>query len=140
VETAVGLTDAQFRSYNPWLDAGCDMQVGQVMCAGPPVGTTTTTTTTSSTTTTKSSSTTSTTSTPTGAPSNLATGSFANCTTYHTVVSGDTCNSMEVAAGISATDLLRWNPEVNVVTCTNIQLGAAYCVGGGGTLARFLVS
>jgi LysM repeat protein len=72
----------------------------------------------------------------TGPPSNLASGSFTNCTSYHTVASGDTCNSMEVAASISATDLLRWNPEVNVVTCTNIQLGAAYCIGGGGEYPR----
>jgi hypothetical protein len=50
--------------------------------------TTTTTTTTSLTTSTKSSSTTTTTSTHTGAPSDPATGSFANCTIYHNVVSG----------------------------------------------------
>jgi hypothetical protein len=74
----------------------------------------------------------STTPTPTGPPSNLASGSLSNCTAYHTVASGDTCNSMEAAANISATDLLRWNPEVDVTSCTNIQLGAAYCVGGGG--------
>jgi hypothetical protein len=73
--------------------------------------------------------------TPTGPPSNLAAGSFSNCTAYHTVTSGDTCNSMEVAANISATDFLRWNPEVNVTSCTNIQLGAAYCVGGGGAFS-----
>jgi LysM repeat protein len=125
IETTVGLTDAQLRSYNSWIDSACDLQVGQVLCVGPPSTSTTSTTTTKATTT-------SPTSTPTGPPSNLASGSFTNCTSYHTVVSGDTCNSMETSASISATDLLRWNPEVNVVTCTNIQLGAAYCVGGGG--------
>jgi hypothetical protein len=78
--------------------------------------------------------------TPTGPPGNLAAGSFSNCTVYHTVASGDTCNSMEVAANISATDLLRWNPEVNVTSCTNIQLGAAYCVGGGGEFSFSPVS
>jgi LysM repeat protein len=71
-------------------------------------------------------------STPTGPPSNLASGSLTNCTSYHTVVSGDSCTAIEAAAGISATDLLRWNPEVNVDTCYNIEAGLAYCVGGGG--------
>jgi LysM repeat protein len=67
-----------------------------------------------------------------GPPSNLASGSFTNCTSYHIVASGDTCNSIETAAKISASDFLQWNPEVNIPSCTNIQLGAAYCVGGGG--------
>ena len=46
------------------------------------------------------------------APSNIAPGSFTNCTSYQTVESGDTCSSLETANSISFSDLLRWNPEV----------------------------
>ena len=46
------------------------------------------------------------------APSNIAAGSFTNCTSYETVESGDTCSSLEAANNISFSDLLRWNPEV----------------------------
>ncbi|KZT63139.1 carbohydrate-binding module family 50 protein [Daedalea quercina L-15889] len=65
------------------------------------------------------------------APSNIATGSFTNCTSYATVESGGTCSSLEAAADISFSDLLRWNPELNTA-CTDLELGYAYCVGGGG--------
>jgi len=65
------------------------------------------------------------------APSNLATGSFSNCTTYHTVVSGDSCASMETMYNIAQTDLFRWNPEIST-SCSNIDANDAYCVGGGG--------
>ena len=47
------------------------------------------------------------------APSNIAAGSFTNCTAYQTVESGDTCSSLEAANSISFSDLLRWNPEVH---------------------------
>ncbi|KAH9916873.1 uncharacterized protein B0H18DRAFT_1123943 [Fomitopsis serialis] len=65
------------------------------------------------------------------APNNLAPGSFTNCTSYTTVVSGDTCSMLEAAANISFSDLLRWNPELNT-GCTNLAAQEAYCVGGGG--------
>ncbi|KAJ6549608.1 hypothetical protein DFH09DRAFT_1366804 [Mycena vulgaris] len=71
-------------------------------------------------------------STTSGPPANLATGSLANCTTYHTVVSGDTCASMDATFNITLADFLRWNPEVNTA-CTNILAQEAYCVGGGGS-------
>ena len=45
------------------------------------------------------------------APSNIAAGSFTNCTAYQTVESGDTCSSLEATNNISFSDLLRWNPE-----------------------------
>ncbi|KAH9916876.1 uncharacterized protein B0H18DRAFT_1036738 [Fomitopsis serialis] len=65
------------------------------------------------------------------APGNLAPGSFSNCTSYTTAVSGDTCSMLEAAANISFSDLLRWNPELNT-GCTNLAAQEAYCVGGGG--------
>ncbi|KAF7378494.1 hypothetical protein MSAN_00276800 [Mycena sanguinolenta] len=72
---------------------------------------------------------TSTTTAPTGAPTNVASGTWTNCTSYYTVVSGDNCNLIETRNSLSFTDFLKWNPEVNTA-CTNIGLGAAYCIAG----------
>ncbi|KAJ7636747.1 hypothetical protein FB45DRAFT_907241 [Roridomyces roridus] len=68
---------------------------------------------------------------PIGPPSNLATGSLANCTTYYTVASGDNCNVVEQKFDTALVDLLRWNTALTA-SCTTIGLGEAYCVVGGG--------
>jgi LysM repeat protein len=77
--------------------------------------------------------------TPSGPPSNLATGSFSNCTTYYTVVSGDNCNAIDTTFKIAAADFFRWNPEVDIA-CTKILVGEAYCVGGGGKACQKVYS
>ena len=64
-------------------------------------------------------------------PTKLATGSLSNCTSYYTVVSGDNCPEIETTFKIAAADFFRWNPEVSL-DCSNILVGEAYCVGGGG--------
>ncbi|KAF8518059.1 hypothetical protein JB92DRAFT_2828845 [Gautieria morchelliformis] len=65
-----------------------------------------------------------------GPPPNLANGMLANCTTYHTVVSGGNCPAIETTYSIAAADFFRWNPEVSM-NCVNILVGEAYCIGGG---------
>lgn len=108
IESKFTLTLAQFIAMNPEINSGCtNLALAEAYCVA------------------------SSNSTTTGPPSNLAVGSLANCTSYHTVVSGDTCTAMDTSAHIALADFLRWNPEINV-GCTNIQLAAAYCVGGGG--------
>ncbi|KAJ7502450.1 hypothetical protein B0H11DRAFT_1988665 [Mycena galericulata] len=108
IESKFSLTLAQFIAMNPEINSGCtNLALAEAYCVA-------------------SSNTTS-----SGPPSNLAAGSLANCTAYATVASGNTCTSMDASANIAFADFLRWNPEINV-GCTNIQLGAAYCVGGGG--------
>ncbi|KAH9919519.1 uncharacterized protein B0H18DRAFT_1195558 [Fomitopsis serialis] len=113
IEAEFGLTSDQFLELNPGAGADCTtLQLGVSYCVLSiylPSSTTT------------------------GPPSNLAAGSFTNCTSYATVVSGDTCSTLEVAANISFTDLLRWNPELDTA-CETIELNAAYCVGGGGLM------
>ena len=32
VESKNSITDAELRALNPWLDANCDMQIGQNLC------------------------------------------------------------------------------------------------------------
>ncbi|KAJ7140505.1 hypothetical protein C8R43DRAFT_588687 [Mycena crocata] len=108
IESKFSLTLAQFIAMNPEINSGCtNLALAEAYCVA------------------------SSNSTTTGPPSNIAAGSLRNCTTYHTVVSGDTCTAMDAGAHIAFSDFLRWNPEINV-DCTNIQLSAAYCVGGGG--------
>ncbi|KAI5116230.1 hypothetical protein M0805_001222 [Coniferiporia weirii] len=114
IETKFNLTNTEFLTYNPEISSSCsNIEAGLAYCVA------------SNATTSGGGGSSG------GAPSNLATGSFSNCTTYHTVVSGDNCPALETTYAIAAADLFRWNPEVNV-GCTNIDAGEAYCVGGGG--------
>ncbi|KAJ7154882.1 hypothetical protein C8R43DRAFT_1235156 [Mycena crocata] len=108
IETKFSISSTQFIAMNPEIDVKCTtLALDEAYCVQTSNSTTT------------------------GPPSNLAAGSLANCTSYHTVVSGDSCQSMEIAASISASDFFRWNPEVKT-DCTNIFAEDAYCVGGGG--------
>ncbi|KAF9465228.1 hypothetical protein BDZ94DRAFT_1281595 [Collybia nuda] len=91
IDTEFGLTLVQFIAMNPEISSTCNnLALGEAYCV-------------------KSSN--STTSVGPSAPSNLATGSLANCNTYHTVVSGDNCGAIETRYGIAAVDFFRWNPE-----------------------------
>ncbi|KAH9480415.1 LysM domain-containing protein [Psilocybe cubensis] len=110
IESRFGITMTQLTAWNPEINSQCtNIQLGLAYCVA------------------SSSSGTS----PTGPPENLASGSLSNCTSYHTVVSGDSCAAMESTAQIAAADFFRWNPEVST-DCSNILVGEAYCVGGGG--------
>ncbi|KAJ7864947.1 hypothetical protein B0H14DRAFT_3862329 [Mycena olivaceomarginata] len=52
VESKNGISDATLHALNPWIDANCDIQVGQSICVGAPAA----------------------------APTNIAPGSWTNCT------------------------------------------------------------
>ncbi|KAJ7323520.1 hypothetical protein DFH08DRAFT_969071 [Mycena albidolilacea] len=53
-----------------------------------------------------------------------------SCSQTHTVVSGDTCSSIESAQGISDAQLHAMNPSINT-GCTNLQIGEVLCLSGG---------
>ena len=113
IETNYNITDTLFHSMNPELTSTCtNLVIGDAYC----IGTSNTTSTT-------------------GPPSNLASGSLANCTKYDTVVSGQSCTTIVATYSITLSDFFRWNPEVNT-TCTNIVLQKAYCVAGGGNACK----
>ncbi|KAK7039900.1 hypothetical protein R3P38DRAFT_2696023 [Favolaschia claudopus] len=115
IESKTGVSDAQLRALNPWIDSGCNLQIGQNICI-------------------KNSHVT----VPTGPPANLNPGSWSNCTTYYNVQSGDNCNLIESKFGIAFSDILKWNPEVST-TCGNLNL-ASYCVGiAGGCESTYTV-
>ncbi|KAI4591934.1 hypothetical protein KJ359_012065 [Pestalotiopsis sp. 9143b] len=54
-----------------------------------------------------------------------------NCSGWHTVVSGDTCYSIEQEYGIMADEFLDWNPAVSADCSTNFWIGYSYCVRVG---------
>ncbi|TFY50660.1 hypothetical protein EVJ58_g10948, partial [Rhodofomes roseus] len=106
IETNEDITAAELQALNPWLDSNCDLEVGQVLCVGPstsPTQTTTMTMTTSATMTSTSA---------VATPTNIASGSWTNCTAYcaylpiylwmyyltvppDTVQSGDSCTAID---------------------------------------------
>jgi LysM repeat protein len=109
IETKFNITAALFHSMNPELTSTCsNLVIGDAYCIGTSNATSTV-----------------------GSPSNLASGSLANCTTYDTLVSGQSCTTIVAQFTITLSDFFRWNPEVNT-GCTNMILGSAYCVVGGG--------
>ncbi|KAF8144037.1 hypothetical protein K438DRAFT_1945601 [Mycena galopus ATCC 62051] len=105
IETKFSITLADIIAWNPFLTSSCAIEVGENLCvAGAP---------------------------PTGPPANLAAGSLNNCTIYYTVASGDSCTSVDEKYDIALADLLRWNTALTAA-CTTIEVGEAYCTGGGG--------
>ena len=48
-----------------------------------------------------------------------------NCSSYYTVITGDTCYSISVFYGISISDLNSRNPSLN---CNNLQIGQKLCL------------
>jgi hypothetical protein len=70
----------------------------------------------------------STTPSPSGPPSNVASGTIiAGCTQYYTVVSGDSCFTVETQFSLTFAQFVAMNPEIDS-QCTNLDLGEAYCV------------
>ncbi|KIH89125.1 hypothetical protein SPBR_07250 [Sporothrix brasiliensis 5110] len=105
IETAAGISSSQFAAWNSGVNADCtNIQVGYYLCIAGGGGAVSST------------------------PSPLQPGTISTCTKYHLVASGDTCASIEAAAGITAAQWANWNPSVNSA-CTNIDLGYYVCIG-----------
>ncbi|KAK3386683.1 hypothetical protein B0H63DRAFT_558330 [Podospora didyma] len=136
VEAAFGITHAQFLQWNPAVSSDCSQNfwLGDTYC----VGVSSASSHASSTTSTKSSSTSSrgsstSSSAATGAQSTpgapTMSGIPCNCNKYYTIVSGDTCGTVETRFGITHAQFLLWNPTVSSDCANNFWLGEAYCVG-----------
>jgi LysM repeat protein len=54
-------------------------------------------------------------------------GVRADCTKYHTVVSGDTCSDITDNEGMTLAQFFAWNPPVGT-DCSALWLGYSYCV------------
>ncbi|KAJ3957265.1 hypothetical protein N0V92_006176 [Colletotrichum tropicale] len=64
-----------------------------------------------------------------GAPGPTMEGIANNCDAWHTVVSGDSCYSIEQEYSITADQFFEWNPAVSTDCATNFWPDYSYCVG-----------
>lgn len=65
--------------------------------------------------------------TPTG-PQPQMPGIATNCKKYYKVASGNTCETIQAAKGITLAQIRAWNTMVNA-GCTNLWLDYYICVG-----------
>lgn len=115
IESAAGISAAQFAAWNTGIDSDCsNIYLDYYVCiAGPAVTTTATPTSTT---------------TAAAMPSPTQPGTISTCTKFHEVVSGDYCYQIETDAGISSDDFFKWNSGINS-DCSNIYLGYYVCIG-----------
>ena len=142
IEATYGISADEFAAWNPSIGSNClSLLTGYYVCVGVPGATSTIVSIAPSTSASKSTITTSMTSTTTtsqstsaspssAVPSPLQPGTLSSCTSYHKVVSGDTCSAIETAAGITAAEFAAWNSGVDS-SCSNIYVGYYLCIGGG---------
>ncbi|KAI0350482.1 hypothetical protein OH77DRAFT_1069072 [Trametes cingulata] len=97
MENQFNITFAEIQAWNPEINNDCsNIQGGVQYCvAGPPPGTTTTTS---------------------AAPAPTGSGTITpgqGCKQYYTVVSGDNCGTIDSKFGITLSQFIKWNPEIN---------------------------
>ncbi|CAK7214427.1 Chitinase 2 [Sporothrix bragantina] len=120
IDTKYGITFAQLQAMNPGaIDDDCDnLAVGQVLCVS-----------TGNTISSSSSLSPSVVPTTTTAPS----ASPVACKAYYTVEAGNSCYTIDLAAGITFDQLQAMNPGVINDDCTNLNIGQVLCVSTGST-------
>ncbi|KAJ7606476.1 hypothetical protein DFH06DRAFT_1019244, partial [Mycena polygramma] len=105
IEEQFGITLADIIAWNPFLTSSCAIQIGENVCvSGAPTGT------------------------PSGPPPNIAAGTLKNCTTHHTVVSGDSCGAIETKLGTTLNDIIAWNLFSFLTSACAIEIGDKLCV------------
>jgi hypothetical protein len=60
----------------------------------------------------------------------LRAGTPSTCSKYYTVRSGDYCQLIQDAYGITFSQLLAWNTDIGT-TCDSLWIDTAVCVAGG---------
>ncbi|KAI9823660.1 MAG: hypothetical protein M1826_007678 [Phylliscum demangeonii] len=113
IETAYGITFAQFYSWNPSVGSQCaNLWLGYAYCVrGPASGTTSV----------------SSTATGAGPTSPTQTGITSRCVKFYTVVAGDQCATIQTQFGITFAQLYQWNPAIGA-QCQSLWVGYAVCV------------
>lgn len=71
------------------------------------------------------------------APGNVATGVTDRCGQYYTIGDRDNCAAVLMKNSITETDFRLLNPGVNP-DCTNLVIGAAYCVKPVGSITSYV--
>ncbi|KAI0143678.1 hypothetical protein GGR57DRAFT_341918 [Xylariaceae sp. FL1272] len=131
VSRAHNVTEAQFRAWNPNIDAGCyniDRMIGDQLCIGspgtpyvaPP----------------HTSLAQSTATTPAPVPTDVADETNKDCGLYYRVEKGDYCNLVILKFGITLPDFVFLNPAINE-NCTNLFADESYCVQAVGDINTY---
>ncbi|EPE06553.1 hypothetical protein F503_02681 [Ophiostoma piceae UAMH 11346] len=118
IESDAGISAAEFSAWNTGIDSDCsNIYLDYYVCIdGPAIAAVTTTSSATAT-------------TGSAVPSPTQPGTVDACTGFHKVVSGDTCATIESAAGISAAEFAAWNTGINS-DCSNIYLDYYVCIAG----------
>ncbi|GMF74586.1 unnamed protein product [Aspergillus oryzae] len=112
IESDYGITLAQFYQLNPSIGSTCNtLWLGYAYCVKGPSSSATATAISS-------------TASPNG---HTQAGTVSNCNLYHTVVSGDSCDHIEITYGISFAQLYEWNPAIGS-NCETLRVGYSICV------------
>ncbi|KAE8148761.1 hypothetical protein BDV25DRAFT_12010 [Aspergillus avenaceus] len=113
IEAKYGITDAQFRAWNPSIDSNCsNLWLDYYVCVHVPGATTTSS---------------SPEPTSTG-PQPQMPGIVDSCKTFYKVKSGDSCYSINAAAGITLDQFRKWNTQIDA-TCSNLWVDYYVCIG-----------
>lgn len=112
-----GITEAQFRQWNPSVGATCSgLWADAYACVGrvgtptnPPPATTTES------------------GNGVATPTPIQDGMTKNCKTFHKVVKGDTCDAITKKYKITLANFVRWNPAVKS-DCTGMWANTYACV------------
>ncbi|EHK21759.1 uncharacterized protein TRIVIDRAFT_201746 [Trichoderma virens Gv29-8] len=118
-----GITIDQLYAWNPAVGNNCQslwLDTSYCVSAEDPTPSTTSSTTalTSSTTTSG------------GPPAPTRPGTVQGCQKWYVVKSGDSCGDVATQNGITITQLVAWNTDVNPTTCDGFWPDYAYCVKG----------
>ncbi|OJJ66126.1 hypothetical protein ASPBRDRAFT_211716 [Aspergillus brasiliensis CBS 101740] len=113
IESQYGISDDQFKAWNPSIDSSCsNLWLDYYVCVHVPGATTTSSTPQP---------------TPTGFQPQMP-GIVSNCKTFYKVQEGDSCYSIDTAAGITLAQFRSWNTEIDS-TCTNLWVDYYVCTG-----------
>ncbi|KAH8163292.1 hypothetical protein CIB48_g4954 [Xylaria polymorpha] len=117
-----GIALSNFYAWNPAVGSSCTTLIpGDYVCVGV-IGSTATTTTTTPTIT-----------APSGngiaTPTPIQTGMVSDCNQFYLVKTGDTCDTIAAAKGITVANFYAWNPAAGLNTCKTLQAQTYACVG-----------
>ncbi|KAL4769216.1 hypothetical protein BDW60DRAFT_195675 [Aspergillus nidulans var. acristatus] len=113
IEAKYGISDAQFKAWNPSIDSSCsNLWLDYYVCVHVPGATTTSS---------------SPQPTPTG-PQPQMPGIVSNCRAFYKVKSGDSCYTIDSAAGITLAQFRAWNTQIDA-TCSNLWVDYYVCIG-----------
>ena len=128
VEKAAGISAATFLQLNPAVGSDCSgLWANYAYCIGTSAVTTKAVSTSASKATSKTTSVPASKTTSSGPSAQTQSGEPSNCSKWVVAKAGDTCDSIEKAAGISAAAFLKLNPPVGS-DCSGLWAGYAYCI------------